>query len=266
MEKNSSQFETADIRLPRKAGALRSRRSSTIRAAWGFVAHIKGKRSHQILIDAEEVLRNMDHRGACGCEPNTGDGAGILTALAARVFAARGEAGAEGDTAAAGAVCGGHRVFAARRGRAAKVQRSCRGNHRGAGPAACRLAAWCPRKPKRPISARPRKRRAAHRTARHRRRQETLRRRVRAATVFDSQASQPSASQRRVAGAGEDVLRLLAVDQGDHLQGHAHDRAAVQVLSRTSPRRITRATWRWSIRVSRRTRFRRGTVRSRCGS
>jgi glutamate synthase (NADPH) large chain len=47
----------------------------------GFVANVKGKRSHQILIDAEEVLRNMDHRGACGCEPNTGDGAGILTAL-----------------------------------------------------------------------------------------------------------------------------------------------------------------------------------------
>ncbi|MCI0492425.1 MAG: glutamate synthase subunit alpha, partial [Planctomycetes bacterium] len=47
----------------------------------GFVAHVKGKRSHQILIDAEEVIRNMDHRGACGCEPNTGDGAGILTAL-----------------------------------------------------------------------------------------------------------------------------------------------------------------------------------------
>ena len=47
----------------------------------GFVAHIKGKRSHQILLDAEEVLRNMDHRGACGCEANTGDGAGILTAL-----------------------------------------------------------------------------------------------------------------------------------------------------------------------------------------
>ncbi len=47
----------------------------------GFVAHIKGKRSHQILLDAEIVLRNMDHRGACGCEHNTGDGAGILTAL-----------------------------------------------------------------------------------------------------------------------------------------------------------------------------------------
>ena len=47
----------------------------------GFVAHIKGERSHQILLDADEVLCNMDHRGACGCEANTGDGAGILTAL-----------------------------------------------------------------------------------------------------------------------------------------------------------------------------------------
>ena len=47
----------------------------------GFVAHIKGQRSHQIILDADEVLRSMDHRGACGCEPNTGDGAGMLTAL-----------------------------------------------------------------------------------------------------------------------------------------------------------------------------------------
>jgi glutamate synthase (NADPH/NADH) large chain len=47
----------------------------------GFVAHIKGKRSHQIVLDADQVLRRMTHRGACGCEPNTGDGAGILTAL-----------------------------------------------------------------------------------------------------------------------------------------------------------------------------------------
>ena len=47
----------------------------------GFVAHIKGERSHQIVLDADQVLRSMDHRGARGCEPNTGDGAGILTAL-----------------------------------------------------------------------------------------------------------------------------------------------------------------------------------------
>ena len=47
----------------------------------GFVAHIKGQRSHQIVLDADHVLRRMDHRGARGCEVNTGDGAGILTAL-----------------------------------------------------------------------------------------------------------------------------------------------------------------------------------------
>ncbi len=47
----------------------------------GFVAHVKGRASHAIVSDADEMLRRMDHRGACGCEPNTGDGAGMLTAL-----------------------------------------------------------------------------------------------------------------------------------------------------------------------------------------
>lgn len=47
----------------------------------GFVAHIKGERSRQIVDDADEMLKRMTHRGACGCEENTGDGAGILTAL-----------------------------------------------------------------------------------------------------------------------------------------------------------------------------------------
>ncbi|MEY2408218.1 MAG: hypothetical protein QOF48_888, partial [Verrucomicrobiota bacterium] len=44
----------------------------------GFVVHIKGRKSHAIVSDALQILRNLDHRGACGCEPNTGDGAGIL--------------------------------------------------------------------------------------------------------------------------------------------------------------------------------------------
>ena len=47
----------------------------------GFVAHVKGQRSHQIIRDADTVLKNMEHRGGYGCEPNTGDGAGMLTAL-----------------------------------------------------------------------------------------------------------------------------------------------------------------------------------------
>ncbi len=47
----------------------------------GFVAHIKGKPSHQIVVDADTILQNMDHRGGCGCETNTGDGSGILCGL-----------------------------------------------------------------------------------------------------------------------------------------------------------------------------------------
>src|SRR5262245_51434513 len=44
----------------------------------GFVVDIKGRKSHKILQQGIQVLRNLDHRGACGCEVNTGDGAGVL--------------------------------------------------------------------------------------------------------------------------------------------------------------------------------------------
>jgi glutamate synthase (ferredoxin) len=44
----------------------------------GFVVNVKGKKSHEIISQALTVLLNLDHRGACGCEVNTGDGAGIL--------------------------------------------------------------------------------------------------------------------------------------------------------------------------------------------
>ena len=44
----------------------------------GFVVDIRGRRSHVIVRKALEVLINLEHRGACGCEANTGDGAGIL--------------------------------------------------------------------------------------------------------------------------------------------------------------------------------------------
>ncbi|MCX7788286.1 MAG: glutamate synthase large subunit [Spirochaetes bacterium] len=47
----------------------------------GFIAQMKGIRSHSILQDARRVLENLQHRGASGAEKNTGDGAGILFAL-----------------------------------------------------------------------------------------------------------------------------------------------------------------------------------------
>lgn len=44
----------------------------------GLIANLDGIKSHQVIEDALTMLTNMEHRGACGCEPNTGDGAGIL--------------------------------------------------------------------------------------------------------------------------------------------------------------------------------------------
>jgi glutamate synthase (NADPH/NADH) large chain len=52
----------------------------------GFVANIKSTKSHQIISDALTILENMEHRGACGCEHNTGDGAGIMFQLPHEFF------------------------------------------------------------------------------------------------------------------------------------------------------------------------------------
>jgi glutamate synthase (NADPH/NADH) large chain len=62
----------------------------------GFVVHIKGRRSHGIVRQALRVLINLLHRGACGCETNTGDGAGILIQMPDRFL--RHEAGRTGIT------------------------------------------------------------------------------------------------------------------------------------------------------------------------
>jgi glutamate synthase (ferredoxin) len=52
----------------------------------GFVVNMRGERSHTIIRQALKVLVNLSHRGACGCEPNTGDGAGLLIQLPHRFF------------------------------------------------------------------------------------------------------------------------------------------------------------------------------------
>src|SRR6478752_3628929 len=47
----------------------------------GFVVDIKGRKSHAVIDKGLQILVNLLHRGACGCEANTGDGAGILVQL-----------------------------------------------------------------------------------------------------------------------------------------------------------------------------------------
>ena len=47
----------------------------------GFVAHIKGQKSHDIVRQGLQILKNLTHRGATGYDPKLGDGAGILIQL-----------------------------------------------------------------------------------------------------------------------------------------------------------------------------------------
>ena len=53
----------------------------------GFVASIRGHKSHDIIRQGVEVLLNLAHRGACGCDPETGDGAGVLIQIPHIFFA-----------------------------------------------------------------------------------------------------------------------------------------------------------------------------------
>ena len=53
----------------------------------GFVANIGGQKSHDIVLKGIQVLINLTHRGACGCDPETGDGAGVLIQIPHKFFA-----------------------------------------------------------------------------------------------------------------------------------------------------------------------------------
>ena len=51
-----------------------------------FIAHLRGRKSRSLVEDAIRALESLDHRGACGCDPETGDGAGIMLQLPHRFF------------------------------------------------------------------------------------------------------------------------------------------------------------------------------------
>ncbi|GAC1465531.1 MAG: hypothetical protein NVSMB9_05230 [Isosphaeraceae bacterium] len=55
----------------------------------GFVVDLKGRASHRLVLDGITALVNLNHRGACGCEDNTGDGAGILIQIPHEFFKER---------------------------------------------------------------------------------------------------------------------------------------------------------------------------------
>jgi hypothetical protein len=85
----------------------------------GFVAQIDGTRSHALVHQGIQVLVRLEHRGACGCDPETGDGAGILIQLPDAFL--RKEAAQLGiELPPVGAYASGM-VFLAQRGRRARV-------------------------------------------------------------------------------------------------------------------------------------------------
>lgn len=71
--------------LPKKQG-LYDPRNEHDACGVGFVAHLKGKKSHQIVKDGLFMLENLTHRGAVGADPLMGDGAGILVQIPDRFF------------------------------------------------------------------------------------------------------------------------------------------------------------------------------------
>ena len=73
------------LRIPQKKG-LYDPANEKDSCGVGMVADIKGNPSRQIMEDAYLVNSRMDHRGGCGFEENTGDGAGILVALPHNFF------------------------------------------------------------------------------------------------------------------------------------------------------------------------------------
>ncbi|MGI8524658.1 MAG: glutamate synthase large subunit [Pseudolabrys sp.] len=83
--------DTADPGTPRPQG-LYDPRLDKDSCGVGFIADIKGKKSHQIVEDGLRILCNLEHRGATGADPRMGDGAGILVQIPHKFFAKQCEA------------------------------------------------------------------------------------------------------------------------------------------------------------------------------
>ena len=62
---------------------------STTPAASASLPISRASKSHDIIVKGIQVLINLTHRGACGCDPETGDGAGVLIQIPHKFFRAR---------------------------------------------------------------------------------------------------------------------------------------------------------------------------------
>jgi glutamate synthase (NADPH/NADH) large chain len=84
---NSSQVEFQVVRGLPAAQGLYSPMNERDACGIGFVVNIHGHKSHDIITKGVQILINLTHRGACGCDPETGDGAGLLIQIPHSFFA-----------------------------------------------------------------------------------------------------------------------------------------------------------------------------------
>ena len=185
----------------------------------------------------------MDHRGACGCEPNTGDGAGILTALPHEFLAKVAARDLQAELPPPGVSAPGwcfcrpgqdERAFCKREveriiaeqgqqlvGLAASPDAGRQARRWPDGPARpCRTSNSCSSRPKRGWRAKP----------------------LNGELYLIRKRVSNRLAVERVTEAGQAVLRLQPVDQGDHLQGHADPQPAAAVLSGSGGSRLHHAS------------------------
>ena len=185
-----------------------------------FVARLSGEPSHETVQRAITALENLEHRGAAGADPNTGDGAGMLLQLPDELLR-----GADRRRAAAGrAVRRRGLLPPAGRGAPRRARAAARRHGRGRGPAHRHLA----RHPGREGLRRHHRQlvRALHQAARRRRLAGARGRpgRVRAQALRDP--------PRRRAGRRAGPRDPVVLEPHDRLQGHAHGAAAARLLPR----------------------------------
>ena len=85
LQRNNCIFVSSAMSLPAPQGLYDPQHEHDA-CGVGFVAHIKGKKSHTIVEQGLTVLRNLTHRGAVGYDPKLSDGAGLLIQIPHRFF------------------------------------------------------------------------------------------------------------------------------------------------------------------------------------
>ena len=195
----------------------------------GFIADIKGRKSHKIVEDALTILVNLEHRGAVGADPRAGDGAGILVQTPHKFFAKK-AAELGFDLPPRRPLRRRRAVLAARRSLAAGDHGHLRGSSRGRRHDTARLARYSDRQ------FHARRIGQADRTAAHAgfpkaQSEVAVGGRVRAPALHSAQENLPHALRK---ARPANLTLLPGVDLVPHtdLQGHVPRRSAWHLLSR----------------------------------